>query len=196
MSDVINNERLRMLLRSHPGEAIELLHQFYSESLFKIAYRFSRDEEASRDIVQETFLQVWAKRKELSQYHEKSIEHYLVRTVRNMSVSHFKRKRHLNIDDFQFLKVYRDSSAPFEEALIEQELISRMRAFIMTFPFRERQCLLMKIDDELSLNQIAANLRISRKMVEKSQTSALKRLRKWAKDYSKENENLFSDEGR
>lgn len=185
-----------MLLRSHPEEAVALLHQFYSKSLLKIAYRFSRDEEASRDIVQETFLQVWAKRKELSQYHEKSIEHYLVRIVRNMSVSHFKRKRHLNIDDFLFLSVYRDSSISFEEALITQELIYKMRAFIMTFPLRERQCLLMKIDDEFSLDQIAENLQISRKMVEKSQTNALKRLRKWAKDYSKENENLFSDEGR
>lgn len=186
MSDVINNERFRILLRVDPVEALQLLHECYAQDLLKIAYRFTRDEEASRDIVQETFLHVWSRRKELSKHHEKSIQHYLARTVRNMSVSYFRRKRHLSIDDFQFLNLYRYGTVPFEDALMEEEIVSKIRDFIATFPIRERQCFLMKIDEGMSLDRIAEMLGISRKMVEKSQTHALKRLREWVNVHVRE----------
>ena len=168
------------MLRSQPEKALELLYQTYLRSLLKIANKFTRDDEASRDIVQDTFLLIWSKRKELSHYHEKSIEHYLVRVVRNLAISYFKRKRYLDIDDFQFIRAY-DKSNSYQDWPIEYEVISEIRALILTFPMRERQCLIMKIDNEMSLDQIAEKLQISRKMVEKSQTNGLKRLRKWAK---------------
>jgi RNA polymerase sigma factor (sigma-70 family) len=180
MSAVVNNDRFRILLRSDPREALELLYQLYHKSLFKIAFRFTRDLDEAMDVVQETFLVVWSERKELAKHHEKSIEHYLVRIVRNKSITHFRRKRHIDIDDLQFLKKFIGTTNSAEETMIEQEVLSEMRSVIMTFRPREQQCLLMKIDKEMSLDQIAAELQISRKMVEKSQTSALKKLKNWA----------------
>jgi RNA polymerase sigma-70 factor (ECF subfamily) len=184
MSAVINNERFRILLRSQPVEALGLIHQLYSKSLFLIAYRLTRDQDEARDIVQDTFHLVWKNRKQLSRHHEKSIEHYLVRVVRNKAVSYFKRRRHLRIDDLQFLKGGLSNTQYVSEfESLQQELILEMRNQINTFPMREQQCLLMKIDREMSLDQIAAELKISRKMVEKSQTNALKRLKKWGNEY-------------
>jgi RNA polymerase sigma factor (sigma-70 family) len=169
-----------MLLRSNPTEALKLLYQLFYKRLLSIALMFTCDPDAARDIVQETFLLVWSNRKELTANHEKSIEHYLVRIVRNKSITYFRRRRFIDIDDLDFLKDYTGSTNPMEETIIERELISEMRAYILSFPLREQQCLLMKIDKEMSLDHIAAELNISRKMVEKSQTNALKRLKKWA----------------
>jgi RNA polymerase sigma factor (sigma-70 family) len=175
----INNDRFRMLLRSRPKEALELLYKIHYKSLLRLALTLTRDRDAARDVVQETFLHIWANRKELTTHHEKSIEHYLVRVVRNMSVTYFNRKQHIDIDDLTFLKKYKGATNPVEDSIVKRELISEMRFYILTLSMREQQCLLMKMDRGMSLDQIADELAISRKMVEKSQTKALKRLKKW-----------------
>lgn len=187
MSAIINNDRFRKLLRSQPEEALKLLHQLYHKSLFKLAFKLTRDEDESLDVVQETFKVIWEERKKLCLHHEISIEHFLVRVVRNKAVSYFNRRRHFDIDDLQFLRSFNDTQNSIESELREQqhEIISSMRSYISTFPGRERQCLLMKIDREMTLDDIAAELKISRKMVEKSQTNALKRLKKWGTEYKR-----------
>lgn len=180
MSSALNNDRFRKLLRSHPVQALEVLHQLYYKSLVTIANRLTKDEDAAQDIVQDVFKTIWEKRKELSQFHEKSIERYLVRIVRYKAFSFFKRRKLLRFDDLHFLKnsLKTDQDEPYE-----LEIISEMRKYISTFPKREQQCMFMKIDNNMSLDEIASTLNVSRKMVEKSQTSAMKRLRNWAQDY-------------
>jgi DNA-directed RNA polymerase specialized sigma24 family protein len=44
------------------------------------------------------------------------------------------------------------------------------------FPRRERECLLMQVDGEMPVKEIARRLKISKKAVERSLTSAKKRL--------------------
>jgi RNA polymerase sigma factor (sigma-70 family) len=187
MSAIFNSDRFRILLRSNPTDAIKLLYQLFYRRLFNIALMFTRDQDAAWDIVQETFLLVWTNRKELTAGHEKSIEHYLVRIVRNKSITYFGRRRFIDIDDLGFLNNYTGTTHPIEETIIERELLTEMRAYILSFSLREQQCLLMKIDKEMSLDQIATELNISRKMVEKSQTNALKRLKKWASRQNRHN---------
>jgi RNA polymerase sigma factor (sigma-70 family) len=180
MTVVINDERFRKLLRAYPMEAIKVLYDLHYKNLLLIAMNLTCDRKAAEDIVQDTFLILYTKRNEISKEHEKGIENYLVRIVRNRSVSFYKRTRHFDIDNLDFLKQYTGTENAVEVSLIEKELVTEMRTQISNFPRRERQCLFMKIDREMSLDQIAAELNISRKMVEKSQTKALKRLRTWA----------------
>lgn len=180
MAAVTDNERFRILLRSYPVEALELLYDLYYNTLLRIAWKLTRDESAAKDIVHDAFLLVWSKRRQLSRFHEKSIEHYLARVVRNQSVTYFKRRRHVNIDDLLVLKGLYSADGLVDENFIRTEMHKELRRVISSFPKREQECLLMKIDREMSLDEIAAELNISRKMVEKSQTNALKRLKKWA----------------
>lgn len=76
----------------------------------------------------------------------------------------------------------RQTTSPVENS-IEIKLIALedkiwLRNLIKNFPRRERECLLLKLDEELSLDEIAARLKVSRKAVERSLTSANKRLRR------------------
>lgn len=179
----IDNERFRKLLRSYPVGAVELLYDLYYKSLLSIASSLTHDPDASEDIVQDTFLHIWENKEKLSQGHERSIEHYLVRVVRNKSISFYKRRKHFNVDNLRFLNNPANRGEnPIETNIIEGEIIQEIRHFISTFPKRERECLLMKIDEALTLDQIAFRLNVSRKAVERSLTSANKRLRKWGAD--------------
>lgn len=156
--------------------AVQLLHHFYSKSLLQIALKLTGDHQAAQDILQDTFLLVWEKRRQLSKHHDKSIQYFLTRVVRNKAITYFKRRRLISIDDLHFLQQVQTSNPA-------DTLITAMRNHLTTFSAREQECTLLKIDHNLSLDQIAQQLGVSRKMVEKAQTSALKKLRKWAQHY-------------
>jgi RNA polymerase sigma factor (sigma-70 family) len=185
MPELINNERFRKLLLSVPAKAIELLYDAYYYQLLRISENLTRHHDASVDIVQETFIQVWEKNQELGQHHEQSIQHYLVRVVRNKSISFFKST--LKIEDgLRQLKRTGsgDREGSIEVRIIEQEILLEARQLIATFPRRERECLLMKIDNEMTTAQISDALHVSAKAVERSLTSANRRLRQcWAEKH-------------
>lgn len=179
----IDNERFRKLLQAYPAKAIEILYNLLGKSLLNLAKKWINDQEAAEDIVQETFLYVWKNSQRLAQYHDQSIEHYLVKIVKNKSITFYTQSKKLEVERMKWIGD-QFSSIPengMESKLIETEIIREIRQVIATFPKRERQCLLMKIDDELTTAQIASTLEVSPKAVERSLTSARKRLRKhWA----------------
>lgn len=182
MPAVIDNERFRKLLRSYPAGAVELLFGIFNKSLVTFAYSLTHDPDAAKDIVQDTFLHVYANNVKLSNHHERSIEHYLVQIVRFKSISYYRKVRHLSLDDLLFHDDlpagHRQNSV--EADLIEKEIVRQVHEVVITFPKRERECLLMRFEDDFGIDEIAQRLRISRKAVERSITSAKKRLRKWA----------------
>lgn len=180
MAANIDNERFRKLLRAYPSKAIELLYSLYGKSLLNLAKKWTSNPEAAADIVQETFLYVWKNSQRLAEFHDRSIEHYLVKIVKNKSITFFNHSKKLEGVKTQWWvdQTLSIGDKGTESKLIENEIILEIRQMIATFPERERQCLLMKIDGELTTAQIAAALKVSPKAVERSLTSARKRLRK------------------
>ncbi len=191
MPDSIDNERFRRLLLSLPGKALEFLYNAYYQNLLRISKTFTRNAEVSKDIVQETFVYVWERRKWLSQHHDKSIQYYLMRVVKNKSISYYKR----NLRDEARMRYLNGNPQlliehSIETHIIDLEIQKEIRDVIATFPPRERECLMMKIDKGMSTDQIAENLNVSRKAVERSLTSANKRLRGY---WSPEKERAVGD---
>src|SRR5882672_979728 len=167
MKDSIDNERFRKLLLVLPSKAVELLYKFYYQGLVNISKKLTGNLEASQDIVQETFVHVWERHKWLGQHHDQSIQYYLIRVVKNKSISYYK--KNLKIDERN--RHVNGNSMPVEHSvetsMMELELQAEIRELISRFPRRERECLLMKIDDGMTLDQIADSLKISRKAVER-----------------------------
>jgi RNA polymerase sigma factor (sigma-70 family) len=181
MPDHIDNERFRKILLSYPAKAIEFLYQHYYHSLVNISKSLTHNRKASEDIVQELFVHVWEKHKWLGQHHDKSIQHYLVRVVKNMSITYYKKNFTLEENKLKYLNGNTVPSVEksIETNLIESEIYRELRQAVAGFPKRERECLLMKIDDEMPIDEIALSLNVTRKAVERSLTSARKRLQKY-----------------
>lgn len=192
MSSTIENERFRNLLDAYPVKAIEYLYEHYYEQLFRLAAWLTRNEHQAQDILQDVFLHIWKNHKALSKQHEQPILHYMIRAVRNLSMTYFNKIQRFN--EFQNRYLNGHSFSIHEEAIenkiIDREIKQEVRNFIATFPRRERECLLMKIDQELTPQQIADRLKVSRKAVERSLTSGKKRLQKcWQTKYGGNSEN-------
>jgi len=178
MPESFNNQRFRKLLQTVPDKAIEYLYETYYDSLYRVSLRHTNDQLASADIVQEALIHVWEKHRSLSNPHEHPIEYYLVRIVMNRSISHLRLMRNNKFHSLNGEEIL-GFEKPREDQLVQEEFSLELRRVISTFPKRERQCLLMRLDKEMSVAEMAKNLRISEKAVERSITSANKRLRKY-----------------
>jgi RNA polymerase sigma factor (sigma-70 family) len=180
----IENERFRILLRGYPAKAIKLLHDLYHKQLLQLSWTYTHDSNAAKDILQETFLHLWDSRKELAADHEVSIEHYLVRVVKFKSISYYKLRRTelINMEILLTEGLLPDGSElTTEDKIIEKELIQSVREFISTFPPREQEYFLMRIDNGLKVDQIAQHFNVSPKTVEASITRSNKRLQYWGR---------------
>lgn len=175
----IENERFRKILYAYPTKAIEILYNLHGKSLLSLAKKWTQNQEAAEDIVQETFLYVWTNNQRLAKHHERSIEHYLVKIVKNKAITLYKQSKKRDSEQMEWMYDHMNSTYQntAENNLIEREIIKEIRLAIDAFPKRERQCLLMKIESELTTAQIASELGVSPKAVERSLTSARKRLR-------------------
>ena len=181
MSGFIDNERFRRLLSVRPEKAIEILYGKYCHLLITLALGLVHDRKAAEDIVQEAFIHLWEQHKKLGQPDERSIEHYLMRVVRNKAITCYNkqvRRRRFNVGQ---MKGHRQLELSIETRWINLEISNEIRNIIETFPQRERQCLLMKLNEEITTQQIADRLNVSRKAVERTLTSGYKRLRKCLK---------------
>ena len=180
MPGIIDNERFRKLLLAYPVRALELLYDRYYRTLIKIANGLTHDQSASEDIVQETFALVWEKHKWLGQHHDRSILYYLIRVVKYKSITHYKRNQRFEKFRLNVLngKVSPVTENPIEVSVIQSEIRHEIRRTINTFPKREKECLILKMDEEMTTAQIASRLKISTKAVERSLTSANKRFRR------------------
>jgi RNA polymerase sigma factor (sigma-70 family) len=142
----------------------------------------TKDEDNSKDIVQEAILYIWTHRKEFSKDHQTSIQHYLVKIVQSKSLSYFRKVEHLDVDELS-LQNHPVDFTTYEMATVEAEILQQIRDVIATFPKRERECLLMQIDDGMNPDEIASHFKVTRKAIERALTSAVKRLRKWAAEH-------------
>lgn len=170
-----DNDRFRKLLRAYPLKAITILRAHYGPRLLGFSARLTGNPVAAEDIVHDTFLHVWEHHHKLAQHHQQSIENYLVRVVRNKSITYYKKSRHLVFDE-TCLRAQTDSP---EATFVHQQLMRVIRELIDTFPPRERLCMSLWLDG-LNADQIASQLKVTVKAVEARLTTARKRLRKWA----------------
>lgn len=178
MPDPINNYEIRKLLNSYPRRAVQILYDLHYESLLKIAFNLTHDKDVSKDIVQDAFAHVWQNAKALGRDTERSIQHYLVRIVRNRSITFYHDHVSVSKRKVRWMngRHFGPTERSIEEHIVQLEITQEILDMIARFPKRERQCLMMKINEELHNEEISSRLGVGVKAVEKSLTSAKKRL--------------------
>jgi len=161
--------------------AMVLLYNNYYDSLIRIADMHTHDRQASKDVLQEVFADVWQKHKLLGKQRDESIQHYLIKAVQNHSISFHnkKAKKEEHEREYFYSQSNNLTENPAEASIISTETQLFIRVMLGTFPLRERQCLLMQIDHGMRVNEIAQRLGISKKSVERALTCARKRLKKF-----------------
>lgn len=155
--------------------AFEDLYRRHYPGLAASARGYLGDASGAEDVVQDVFLAVWHRRRELKV--RGSMRTYLHVAVRNASLDRLKYldgvRRHRTT---VATTMSRPARSP-DSALRERELADAVEAAIHRLPERAREVFIMSRSGGLSYAEIAAALEVSVKAVEASMSRALRSLR-------------------
>ena len=157
----------------------ELFRNWYAP-LCKMIFRILKDKELTEDTVQEVFVKLWEKRKDLKI--EISLKSYLYRAAINAAYNHLeKNKRYskLTLEDVGAAKsAYNNTEADLDA----KELETKIKETLALLPEACREVFILSRFEELSYKEIAETLGISVKTVENQVGKALRIFRENLKE--------------
>jgi RNA polymerase sigma-70 factor (ECF subfamily) len=153
-----------LMLRVQQGDTrafSELLERNHRRVL-NLAYRYLRDRAGAEDVVQETFLKLYAARDRYTP--SARFSSYLLRIASNVCLSKLRRKRPLSLAEDEEGRGGElpdpDAAAPSAE-MLSDELKDRVRAAVERLPDRQRLAIVLNKFEGLDYKQVGEHLGLS-----------------------------------
>jgi RNA polymerase sigma-70 factor (family 1) len=171
----ISDHELWASIRLDDEVAFNILFKRYWIPLYKTAYQYLKDKESSEEVVHDVFLNIWGRRSEL---YILTFSSYMLSAIRYQIYNRMRAARLPLIygDDHISSKNFSDYNLG-ENRIQEEELQQEIQAFLQQLPKRCQEIFCMSRIEQLSNQEIALRLGISKRTVENQITAALKHLR-------------------
>ncbi len=163
-------------------QAFEALFNEFYPALCVFANRIIGDLDISQDIVQDIFVRIWKKRKNVSI--ESSFRNFLITTVRNQSIDYIRRENLSNkYIEKNKEKIRDDMPDSPEDVHTLNELEDKISKALTELPNNIREAFEMSRFKGMTYNEIAVSMSLSPKTIESYISKALHFLRIELKDY-------------
>ena len=164
-----SDQELIQLINEGDTDAFEILYRRYRDWVFRLAWRFTGNQQDTLDVLQETFIYLLGKFPGFNL--TASMTTFLYPVVKHISMSIGKKNRRFTSDE----EIFNEITAP---ALQEsQSSCSELAAVMVILPVEQREVLLMRFFDGMNLQDIAAALNIPEGTVKSRLYHALQKLR-------------------
>lgn len=129
------------------------IYKHYSKDVYRYAYWLCGSADDADDITSETFARAWAGRDSI---HTETVKAYLFAIARNLYLQDYrKRKRQIELSDSLA------DSAPAPDQLAESRLeLNRTIQAMQALPEADRTVLLLRVQQELSYEEIARTMQL------------------------------------
>lgn len=141
------------------------------ESLRAFLYYKTFDKQLSEDLVQEVFIKLWEKRKDIRKETLKSL---LYTIANNLLINHFNHLKVVYSHENEVKLFPKVNSQTPEFVYQEKEFETQFNIIINQIPEGSREVFLMNRIEKLTYHEIADRLGLSVKAVEKRMSKALK----------------------
>lgn len=179
-----SDRELYLKLKAGDKSAFQNLFESYYKSLFFYACKFV-DNEMSRDLVHDIFMIFWQNKENITI--TSSLSAYLFRMVRNKCLQEIEKQKvrddfsqesiqSLRLDELNY---YNDGF----KSIIELELEEKLKQAMDRMPDACREVFVMSRFNGFKNKEIAEQLGVSVKAIEKQMTKALKILKQELKEY-------------
>lgn len=158
-------------------EEFKKLFDTYFDDLRRYILYRSGDDDLATDIAQETFLRIWEKQMVID---PTTVKGLLFKIAGNLFISQYRKDQVAN----KFFKTYKPSGfalSPDEQVNFNELKIAYEKS-LNTMPEKQRVVFLMSRVDELTYKEMAENLGLSVKAIEKRMNLALDHLKRNLKD--------------
>ncbi|UOE47501.1 RNA polymerase sigma-70 factor [Mucilaginibacter sp. SMC90] len=159
--------------------------QFYAAHLgnvYKYVFSITYSKETSEEIVQELFLKVWENRESLPRI--KFIKTYLYQSAKNLLLDYIRR---LKVESrvMDVIELHTPAGENYtENHLVYNEYYQIARQAINLLPEKRRKIFELRLNDGLSLDEIAMKLKISKSVVKKQLYAGVNFVRKYLSKHS------------
>jgi len=168
-------------IASGDRKAYSILYNQYLSGLYRYIYLFSKSKETSEEIVQEIFVMIWEKRETLTSIN--SFKSYLYRSAKNLLLDEI-RKNQVKAKAAVILKPQTEEShEKADERLIYDEYYKIAEKAIELLPEKRKRIFLLRTREELSLDEIAEQLAISKSVVKKQLYAGISFVRKYMQQH-------------
>ncbi len=174
------DELLLIRLRTGDEAAFREIYQRYWKKLYTIARRKIESLDAVEELVQDIFLKVWERRRELR---VERLDAYLFTAVRYATINHIKSTLvHEKYANYAYAHLP-EASSTTEEQMDLDELIEEVEKQVNGLPEKTRQIFRLNRLEYLSIKEVSAQLNVPERTVEYHLSQAIKSLRIYFRDY-------------
>ena len=158
--------------------SLEQIYRQYWSKLYIYAFNVLREREICEDIVQEIFIDLWAKRNKVKIY---DLNSYLYQAVKYQIFNHFRKSKYKKQLLMKFNLI--NSEYKIDELYEKKELKAHINKAISRLPKQRRIIFQMSRYEGLSNKEISENLNISLQTVKNQISESLKFIRKSLKNF-------------
>ncbi|MEO3403517.1 RNA polymerase sigma-70 factor [Mucilaginibacter sp. CAU 1740] len=182
MRVLVNEPELINLIANGDREAFAQFYRAYLKNIYKYIFSISYSKETSEEIVQELFLKVWENRENLGKV--KSAKAYLYQCAKNLLLDHIRRSRvESRVMDVIELNALAGENYT-ENSLAYGEYYQIAQRAIDLLPEKRKLIFKLRLNDDLSLDEIALKLHISKSVVKKQLYAGVNFVRKYINEHS------------
>lgn len=177
----IETEHIVVQLKNGEHGAYEKVFKTWYEPLCSYACSILRDMDEAEEVVQKMFCTLWDKHEEIDV--QLSLQSYLYKTVHNRCLNHI---RHGAVQDkykSEFLHINEEAHDSTNMRVEYSELQQELSRAVAQLPEQARRVFELSRVKNLSYQEIAEQLKISRNTVENHMGKALRLLRESLKEY-------------
>lgn len=165
-------------------EVFENIFNAHFKGLTLFSFRYVKDIEAAKEIVQDAFVSLWEKRESIDV--SKQVKSYLSTIVYNKSLNYLRDNRKFSQELLKAENLYGFVSySGSDSELISSEITGKINSALEMLPEKCREVFKMSRFGDMKYQQIADALNISIKTVEAQMAKALKIMREELADYIK-----------
>jgi RNA polymerase sigma-70 factor (ECF subfamily) len=170
----MNDSQLVLLLKSDDKKVFNHIFKQHYKPLLAYVVTFTGNKNRAKDIVQNSFIILWNKRKTLSD--DSTLKSYLFTVAHNLYITQY-RKKATQIKFFDELKYNALNERVTEDDTIAKERINKLLDLIDELPPKCKEILLLNKQEGLKYAEISETLNISIKTVESQMRIAFKKIR-------------------
>jgi len=159
------DDELIKRISENDRDAYSALYTKHLSNLYRYIYLICKSKEVSEEIVQEVFLKIWENRGSLTNVN--SFKGFLYKCAKNLLLDYIRKQQSEAKLYNQFSLVSEENQLSSDHKLIYNQYYTMIQQAINSLPQKRKKIVEMRTQEDLSLDEIADRLAISKSVVKK-----------------------------